>query len=88
MAGTDDNKPSENGHVESNMEEGIDEDNDENVCEEYDVLDSKLDELNQALDLLEQKNDDIHKRLKDLLQSNRDIRKELKHEVVVTEQDK
>lgn len=33
MAGTDDNKPSENGHVESNMEEGIDEDNDENVCE-------------------------------------------------------
>lgn len=44
---------------------------------EYDMLDSKLDELNTALDFLEQKNDDIHEKLKDLLKSSIDIRQQL-----------
>ncbi|KAM3959022.1 uncharacterized protein ACR2FA_006861 [Aphomia sociella] len=53
---------------------------DENLNEEYYMLDSKLDELNLALDFLEQKTDDINEKLKELLQSNIEIRNELRNE--------
>ncbi|XP_045458979.1 UPF0184 protein AAEL002161 [Melitaea cinxia] len=78
MAGTDDNKPNDSESAANDIERN--EQNEDNVREEYILLDTKLDELNQALDLLEQKNDDIHKRLTELLQSNRDIRQQLRHE--------
>ncbi|XP_034827725.1 UPF0184 protein AAEL002161 [Maniola hyperantus] len=77
MAGTDDTKPTEN-EGENSLE--TDDELNEIVREEYNQLDSKLDELNQALDMLEQKNDDIHSRLLELLQSNRDVREQLKHQ--------
>lgn len=47
---------------------------------EYNLLDSKLDELNSALDFLEQKTDDINEKLKQLLQSNIEIRNEIRSE--------
>ncbi|KAG6446227.1 UPF0184 protein AAEL002161 [Manduca sexta] len=60
--------------------EPTEEQNEENICEEYEMLDSTLDELNSALDYLERKNDDIHEKLKELLQSNIDIRQEMRNE--------
>ncbi|KPI93854.1 PREDICTED: UPF0184 protein C9orf16 homolog [Papilio xuthus] len=75
MAGNDDNKPENN---ETGIDGSANIENNENIREEYEFLDSKLDELNSALDFLEQKNDDIHKKLKELLQSNIDIRQQLK----------
>ncbi|XP_072937037.1 uncharacterized protein [Epargyreus clarus] len=78
MAGNKDNKQTDNENVEN--ADPIEEENEENIREEYDLLDSKLDELNLALDFLEQKNDDIHQKLKELLQSNIDIRQELRNE--------
>ncbi|CAG5021739.1 unnamed protein product [Parnassius apollo] len=78
MAGKDDNKPES---TETGIDENVSNDDDsENIREEYEILDSKLDELNLALDFLERKNDDIHKKLKELLQSNIDIRQQLKNE--------
>ncbi|KAJ8729486.1 hypothetical protein PYW08_001067 [Mythimna loreyi] len=79
MAGQDQNNSNQNGITDNNEIEPT-EPTDENVVEEYIMLDSKLDELNTALDYLEQKNDDIHERLKELLQSNREIRQELRNE--------
>ncbi|KPJ15171.1 UPF0184 protein C9orf16 [Papilio machaon] len=75
MAGNDDNKPENN---ETGSDGNASFESNENIREEYEFLDSKLDELNSALDFLEQKNDDIHKKLKELLQSNIDIRQQLK----------
>ncbi|CAK1603221.1 unnamed protein product [Parnassius mnemosyne] len=78
MAGNDDNKPESK---ETGIDENVRNDDDsENIREEYETLDSKLDELNLALDFLEKKNDDIHQKLKELLQSNIDIRQQLKNE--------
>ncbi|XP_038222281.1 UPF0184 protein C9orf16 homolog isoform X1 [Zerene cesonia] len=78
MAGSDDSKP--NGMDGDKVDENnASTQNEENIREEYDQLDVKLDELNQALDFLEQKNDDIHQRLRELLQSNREIRKEMQN---------
>ncbi|XP_026469262.1 UPF0184 protein AAEL002161-like [Ctenocephalides felis] len=45
--------------------------------EEYNAIDSKLDELNSALDFIEAQNDNIYSQLLSLLQSNREIREEL-----------
>ncbi|XP_028040890.1 UPF0184 protein AAEL002161 [Bombyx mandarina] len=55
-------------------------DNNEDITEEYELLESTLDELNSALDFLERKNDDIHQQLKELLQSNIAIRQEMREE--------
>ncbi|XP_059048882.1 bublin coiled-coil protein [Achroia grisella] len=82
MAGHDDNITKEE-NTESIMEieptaQGPN--TDENLNEEYYMLDSKLDELNLALDFLEQKTDDINEKLKELLQSNIEIRNELRNE--------
>ncbi|XP_063376187.1 UPF0184 protein AAEL002161 [Cydia fagiglandana] len=80
MAGQENNKPNQDKAEADSEIAPSDESNDDNICEEYEMLDSKLDELNTALDFLEQKNDDIHKKLKELLQSNIDIRQQLQNE--------
>ncbi|XP_063529217.1 UPF0184 protein AAEL002161 [Cydia strobilella] len=80
MAGQENNKPNQDKAEADSEITPSDEYNDDNICEEYEMLDSKLDELNTALDFLEQKNDDIHKKLKELLQSNMDIRQQLQNE--------
>ncbi|XP_049865597.1 UPF0184 protein AAEL002161-like [Pectinophora gossypiella] len=84
MAGQEDNKCHGEGDVSDDTVDPTDSEQtqttDVNFTEEYDFLDSKLDELNSALDFLEKKNDDIHERLKELLQSSRDIRQQLRSE--------
>ncbi|KAI8420122.1 hypothetical protein MSG28_008703 [Choristoneura fumiferana] len=79
MAGQDNTKPNQE-KSDTGSEIITEESTDENIIQEYDMLDSKLDELNTALDFLEQKNDDIHQKLKELLQSNIDIRQQLQNE--------
>ncbi|RVE41556.1 hypothetical protein evm_013790 [Chilo suppressalis] len=86
MAGLDDNKSKDDDTTCDNDIDitDHDENNDDNMSEEYYVLDSKLDELNCALDFLEKRTDDIHEKLKVLLQSNIEIRKELKNEQLLS----
>ncbi|GBP64111.1 UPF0184 protein C9orf16 homolog [Eumeta japonica] len=81
MAGQENNGKNEDTLTPTNNEGEINEETDcTNISEEYELLDTKLDELNSALDFLEQKNDDIHAKLKELLQSNIEIREEMKNE--------
>ncbi|CAG9784472.1 unnamed protein product [Diatraea saccharalis] len=82
MAGFDNNKSNQDDTTCDNDIDITDQDvsNDDNMSEEYYLLDSKLDELNSALDFLEKRTDDIHEKLKELLQSNIEIRNELRNE--------
>lgn len=77
MAGKDYSQNNRDGKVAFNGTESTNQ-NEENIVEEYQQLDSTLDDLNTALDYIEQKNDDIHEKLKELLQSNINIRQELR----------
>ncbi|KAJ0181790.1 hypothetical protein K1T71_002512 [Dendrolimus kikuchii] len=77
MAGQDHSKFNREGKITNNGTEPTNQNEEENIVEEYQLLDSTLDDLNSALDYLEQKNDDIHEKLKELLQSNIDIRQQL-----------
>ncbi|XP_019871755.1 UPF0184 protein AAEL002161 [Aethina tumida] len=74
--------PKENNVEDGNNEEMETEsdneiDTDDLSPEEFERLDSTMDELNTVLDALEQKNDDIHAQLLKLLQDNREIRLQL-----------
>ncbi|KOB76885.1 Uncharacterized protein OBRU01_04961 [Operophtera brumata] len=79
MAGQNHNEETQKD-ITNNGIEPVNQNEDENNSEEYDTLDSTLDELNTALDFLEQKNDNIHVQLQELLQSNIEIRQELQKE--------
>ncbi|KAL0849135.1 hypothetical protein ABMA28_013484 [Loxostege sticticalis] len=82
MAGQDETKHNEDEVVSENDIDISDQEqvSEENMTEEYYLLDTKLDELNTALDFLERRTDDIQEKLKELLQSNISIREELKNE--------
>lgn len=81
MAGQDKDNSNQSNVTGDQEIEPTEQVQEENVAEEYYLLDSKLDELNDALDYLEQKNDDIHERLKELLQSSIDIRQEMRNDM-------
>ncbi|XP_038600731.1 UPF0184 protein C9orf16 homolog [Tachyglossus aculeatus] len=49
--------------------------------EEYDAINSMLDQINTCLDHLEEKNDHLHAQLKELLESNRQTRLEFQQEL-------
>ncbi|CAH0558072.1 unnamed protein product [Brassicogethes aeneus] len=66
-------KSDEEMQVESENEEEL-----EDISpDEFERLDSTMDELNSALDAIEQKNDNIHAQLLQLLHANREVRQQL-----------
>ncbi|XP_072310170.1 bublin coiled-coil protein [Eucyclogobius newberryi] len=67
-----------NGDPNMSAEEGIIDDEDDYDDEEYNAVNSMLDQINSYLDDLEEKNDALNGKLHELLESNRQARLEFR----------
>ncbi|XP_056312786.1 UPF0184 protein C9orf16 homolog [Danio aesculapii] len=61
--------------------EGIIEDEDEFNEEEYEAIDSMLDQINSCLDDIEERNDALNGKLQELLESNRAARRDFRQQI-------
>ncbi|XP_054283101.1 UPF0184 protein AAEL002161 [Macrosteles quadrilineatus] len=76
---SDNTKPNAQADGKS-TEEPMEEDVENDPEQEFESLNSQIDQLNSVLDVLEKKNDDIQAQLFELLKSNREARKQLNEE--------
>lgn len=67
-----------NGDPDVSMDDGIINDEDDFSEEEYQAINSMLDEINSYLDGLEERNDSLNGKLHELMESNRQARLEFR----------
>ncbi|XP_031716107.1 bublin coiled-coil protein [Anarrhichthys ocellatus] len=70
-----------NGDPDISMDDGIN-DEDEFEDEEYEAINSTLDQINSYLDDLEDRNDSLNGKLHELMESNREARLEFRAQLL------
>lgn len=71
-----------NGDPNISIDDGIINDEDEFETEEYEAINSMLDQINNYLDDLEERNDSLNGKLHELMESNRQARLEFRAQLV------
>ncbi|XP_042364956.1 UPF0184 protein C9orf16 homolog [Plectropomus leopardus] len=71
-----------NGDPNISMDDGIINDEDEFGDEEYEAINSMLDQINTYLDDLEERNDSLNGKLHELMESNRQARLEFRAQLL------
>ncbi|XP_059214104.1 UPF0184 protein C9orf16 homolog [Centropristis striata] len=71
-----------NGDPNILIEDGIINDDDEYDEEEYEAINSMLDQINSYLDDLEDRNDSLNGKLHELMESNREARMEFRAQLL------
>lgn len=76
-----------NGDPNISIEDGIINDEDEFGEEEYEAINSMLDQINTYLDDLEERNDSLNGKLHELMESNRQARLEFRAQLLGSQEE-